>query len=68
MLTLISGLFVSEELVAPCIHDGLLAPDLQQRLRYERKLRVHGKSRVKVSKRQQDLIKAYKVCTGREDQ
>lgn len=51
----------SKEYVRPCIRDGVLAPDMEQRLRFARELRVYGKATVLATERQLKLINAYKV-------
>ncbi|KAJ7663721.1 hypothetical protein DFH06DRAFT_1041932 [Mycena polygramma] len=46
-------------LVGPCIHEGVLAPTTEQRLRYADWLYVWGKDRVRMSSRMSELVDAF---------
>lgn len=54
-------LYLHRPLLRPCIHDGVLAPTRDQRLRYSDWLYVWAKDRVLMSTRMADLVDNFHV-------
>ena len=54
-------LSVTRPLLKPCIHDGILAPTRDQRMRYAAWLHVYGKLRKELPERAARLVDSYIV-------
>jgi hypothetical protein len=62
---LLSVSFISfRALLQPCIHDGILAPTTEQRLRYADWLYVWAKDRTSIPSRMASLVDEYHVRFG----
>lgn len=48
-------------LLQPCIHNGVLAPTTEQRLKYKNWLHVYGKKNALLTSRMAQLLDEYKV-------